>query len=185
MSLRAPTLPGRNQILYNHSMISKGITALLTATGLYTTVAGINFIAKKEKAFRMARSLVNNKGIINLGAGIHRSAFALAVANSPEVVVNVDLVPDGLSNYITVDLEETPWPFQDKEFDVAFMSHVLEHLENWEQALQEAQRIADYVVLVLPHPLSLAGHLSPEHRQHFGFDDLQILKNIPGIFIYY
>lgn len=148
-----------------------GIFGSLYGIGIYA-----NFTIKKERALALARSLYIDKGIINLGAGCSRTGFSEAVCELPEVVFNVDLVGD-CSKCITINLEETPLPFNDRQFDVAFASHVLEHLENWEQALNEWTRIADYVVIVLPNPLSISGWIHPAHKQHFSFSDMNYMRN--------
>jgi hypothetical protein len=155
------------------------------ATSLYFLWDGLNLLGKKQEAFAVAKSLASDKGILNLGAGVHRSPFGMTVAKSPEVTLNVDVTPDGLTNYLVFNLEEVPWPFGPKQFSVAFMSHCLEHLENWQEVLEEAQRVSDYVVLVLPHPLSPTGRLDPDHRQHFSFDDIASLQKAQGIIVYY
>jgi len=141
--------------------------------------------AQKRVAFNQAKKLVKNKGIINLGAGIYRQPFAYSVAHSPEVKLNVDITPDGVSNFLQLDLNQTPYPFKDKQFDVCFSSHVLEHLENWQDALNEMTRIADYVVIAIPHPLNLLACLNPNHKQHFSFSKIREIRNFPNVFVHY
>lgn len=139
---------------------------------------------QRNRAFERAKELSNNKGIVNLGAGIHRNLFAYSVAHSPEVTLNTDLKPDGVTNFITLNLEETPYPFGDKEFDVAFASHIIEHLNNWKGALEEMERIADWVVIALPHPSDLFAALNPAHKQHFTVKDIEALQK-DNVLIYY
>jgi len=141
--------------------------------------------AKKRVAFNQAKRLAKNKGIINLGAGIHRQPFAYSTAHSPEVKLNVDITPDGVSNFLQLDLEQTPYPFSDKQFDVCFASHVLEHLDNWEEALNEMVRIADYVIIAIPHPLDFFACLNSNHKQHFSFSKIRSISNLPNIFVHY
>lgn len=153
----------------------KAIKVVGTLGSLYGIAVLINFINQKESALQYARSLVNSKGIINLGAGCSRTGFAEAVCELPEVVYNVDLGGD-CPKCMVVNLEKAPLPFTDKQFDVAFASHVLEHLENWEQALDEWTRIADHTVVVLPNPLSIGGWVYSEHKQHFSFGDMDYIR---------
>jgi len=153
-------------------------------TTIYVSWEQIHILRKKQEAFRKAKSLTSDKGIINLGAGPHRSFFAQRVIYSPEVVANVDIAADGVPRYIQLDLEQ-PLPFREKQFDVALMSHSLEHLSNWQLAFDEARRVADCVVIALPHPFSLSGQLHPGHWQHFSFSDMQRLKSYPGVFVFY
>ena len=158
----------------------------LALTGLgYIIVSAGRHLAVKKRAFNYARSLFSSKGIINLGAGPHRTLLAREIAESPEVVVNIDLVPDGLPQFTQLDIEVDALPFSDKQFDCSFMSHVLEHLYDWEFALNEAIRVADYVVVVLPHPVSIAGLLNPDHRQHFNVRDMKDIEHMyPSVKIF-
>ena len=155
-------------------MNSKIVVALLSGT----LVDSFHVAQVKTKAFAYAQSLVNGKGIINLGAGPHRPSSEY-FANAREVVVNIDAVRDGLPNFIQLDIEREYLPFGDKQFDCSFMSHVLEHLSDWQFALDEACRVSDSVIVVLPHPFSPSGLLHPSHKQHFGF---QAMKDIETSF---
>lgn len=97
----------------------------------------LHVVTTKEAAFEEAKRLSGGKGIINIGAGPNRTFGAQVVARDPEVVVNIDIEPDGLPNFIQLDVEMEPLPFADKQFGVAYCSHVLEHLDNWEFALND------------------------------------------------
>ena len=169
------------------------LTALLLLGGLakaalatYALSDFIHMTATKDAAFEEAKRLSNGKGIINIGAGPHRTYQAQIIAESSEVLSNVDIVPDGLPRFLQFDIEDQGLPFSDKEFGCAFASHVLEHLDNWSFALAEASRVADYVVIVLPHPAYFSGWLTPEHRQHFSRDDIEEMAQLyPNVEVYY
>lgn len=139
-------------------------------------LTAINHVVQKKTAFDYARSLTSARGIINLGA-TGSTAWSWEIANDPLVALNVDISPEFccpphlLPKFLQWDLN-TPLPLPDKSFDVAYASHVLEHLDNWQLALGEMFRVADNVVLVLPHPLSLMNYLNEDHKQHFSFDDI-------------
>ena len=132
--------------------------------------------AVKEIAFEKAKELSNGRGIVNFGSGAYRQPFAHSVANSPEVVLNVDLIPSRVNNFYQWDLNKTPYPFEDRQFDVAFASHILEHLDNWPGALTEMKRIADHVVIALPHPYDIVAVLNPNHKHHFATDTIDALR---------
>jgi len=158
---------------------------LFAGVAIVTTASVAHHISTKERAFSYAKSLVGDKGIINLGAGPHRTLLADVIANSPEVRANLDIVPDGLPNFMQWDIEE-PLPFGDKTFDVTFASHVLEHLDNWQFTMNEATRVADHAVIVLPHPLSPGGWLNPYHKQHFSTSDMAEMEStFPNTTIFY
>jgi len=161
-----------------------GIGASLAAA--YTMCDIFSVVTTKEVAFEEAKRLSGGKGIINIGAGPNRTFGAQVVARDPEVLANIDIDPDGLPNFIRLDVESDSLPFADKQFGVAYCSHVLEHLDNWEFALNEMVRVADYVVIVLPDPKYFSGWIDPEHKQHFSPDDInQILQLYPNVVVYY
>ena len=160
--------------------------ALFGSVGACAAADIFHVVTTKEVAFEEAKRLSNGKGIINIGAGPNRTFGAQVVAWDPEVVVNIDIEPDGLPNFIQLDVESEPLPFADKQFGVAYCSHVLEHLDNWQFCLDEMVRVADYVVIVLPDPQYFSGWIDPEHKQHFSIDDItQILKLYPNVVVYY
>lgn len=161
--------------------IGIGVAAAVIATAI---IDQVQTAETKEHAFNYAKSLAGEKGIINLGATgymMFDRTQSQIIAESLEVVANLDIVPDGMPNFMQWDIEEG-LPFADKAFDVAFASHVLEHLDDWEFALSEATRVADHVVVVLPHPFSPGGWLVPAHKQHFTKSDIvQIEAAFPSV----
>jgi SAM-dependent methyltransferase len=52
--------------------------------------------------------------------------------------------------FVDYDLNNTPYPFKDKEFDYAICSHVLEHLDDPVSALKEITRIAKAGYIEIP-----------------------------------
>lgn len=135
----------------------------------YIVFLTLNFFTTKQRAFDEAERLAGSKGIVNIGSGCSRTALAKRICLKPGIT-NVDIV-DGNAPVYLADLELGTLPFATKEFGCAYASHVLEHLQNWQGALDEWARIADYVIVVVPHPLSIAGYLSPDHKQFFTFRD--------------
>lgn len=140
----------------------------------------------RKAAFEHARELSNGKGIVNIGAGPHRTYQAQIIAEAPETMANIDIAPNGMPHFIQLDIETDRLPFADKQFGCAFLSHILEHLDNWQLALDEASRVADYAVVVLPHPAYFSGWLIPAHRQHFSVDDINEMAGLyPNVVVYY
>jgi len=169
------------------------LTALLVLGGLakaavatYALSDILHMTATKDAAFEEARSLSNGKGIINIGCGPHRTYQAQVIAEHPEVLVNLDIALNGMPHFIQLDVERETLPFADKQFGCTFSSHVLEHLDNWQFALGEMVRVADYVVVVLPHPGYFSGWVWPSHRQHFLRDDIERMVELyPNVEVYY
>jgi len=154
--------------------------------GAYAAVDALHMTATKEVAFEEAKRLSNGKGIINLGAGPHRTYQGQIIAESPEIFSNIDIVPNGMPHFLQLDLEKSALPFANKQFGCAFASHVLEHLDNWQFSLAEMVRVADNVVVVLPDPLYFSGWLAPNHEQHFSVGEIdEIAELYPEVMVYY
>ena len=169
-----------------NSIALLGLGGLVSALGVCALLDLLHVTVTKDVAFEEANRLSNGKGIINLGAGPHRTYQAQIIAESPEILANIDIAPDGIPRFLQLDIESESLPFSDKQFGCAFASHVLEHLHNWQFALAEACRVADYVVVVLPHPAYFSGWLAPEHRQHFSMDDINAIAQLyPNVLVYY
>lgn len=169
-----------------------------TALGLFVVGAFASFVVRivaseslhhittKSAAFEEAKRLAGARGIINLGAGPHQAFMAQVIAEQPEVLSNIDITPNGMPHFMQLNLEMGRLPYTDKQFGCAFASHILEHLDNWQFALSEMVRVADYVVVVLPHPANFGGWLVPEHKQHFSRDDIDELAQLyPNVEVYY
>ena len=162
------------------------VGSLVGFAGKYVACDLLHVTATKDAAFEEAKRLSNGKGIINLGAGPHRTYQAQVIAEAPENQSNIDIAPDGMPHFLQLDIERELLPFGDKQFGCAFLSHVLEHLDNWQFALAEASRVADYMVVVMPHPAYFSGWLQPAHKQHFSVDDINDIAELyPDVVVYY
>jgi ubiquinone/menaquinone biosynthesis C-methylase UbiE len=148
----------------------------------------------KAESWDKAKSICGPKGIINVGCGAGALSLRLGYrgginrASDPEVKANIDKDPNnnGFPNFYQIDVNSQPLPFGNKEFGLAYCSHVLEHLSNWQFTMNEMQRVADFTILVLPSPLSPSGWLSQAHEQHFSVKDMEkIVKHYPNTIIYY
>ena len=64
-------------------------------------------------------------------------------------VTFVDLDDFGLKNYVKANAEDLP--FRDKEFDVASMTEILEHIPNQITAIKEAMRVAKKIIITVPY----------------------------------
>ena len=171
-------------------MATKGLVMLLggltAALGACAACDLLHLTTTKAAAFEHARQLSNGKGIINIGAGPHRTYQAQVIAEQPEILANIDVTPNGMPRFMQLDIEQETLPFTDKQFGCVFASHVLEHLDNWQFALAEMVRVANNVVIVLPHPAYFSGWLCPGHRQHFLRDDIEVIAQLyPNVVIYY
>ena len=114
----------------------------------------------RRNALWVARQLasVSNKQSINIGA----NCGGWLVPDFGDV--KCDIRPKhGCVPCDILDLSQ----YQDKQFSVAFLSHVLEHVEEPEKALVEVERIADHVVVVLPVATDPSAFFHPDHKWMF------------------
>lgn len=104
----------------------------------------------------------SKKTIINLGCGKVRIPGSLGV----------DRVK--IENYVDIihDLDKTPYPFQKNSVDEIHMYHVLEHLHNPLQKLEEIHRIlkpGGIIYLRVPHFSSMGAFSDITHVRPFGY----------------
>ena len=68
------------------------------------------------------------------------------------------------------DIEQKPWPFKEGEFDVVFMNHSLEHVDDVLSVLGEAHRIlkgGGRLIVQVPHFRATDAFVDPTHRHFF------------------
>jgi ubiquinone/menaquinone biosynthesis C-methylase UbiE len=80
--------------------------------------------------------------------------------------VNMDIAQKEVSNFIIGDVQNM-WMFHDKQFGAVYASHVLEHVENPEETLEELHRVADSVFIITPLPCWPTAWLGPGHKWIF------------------
>jgi len=80
------------------------------------------------------------------------------------VDIDEDAEPD-----VVHDLDEFPYPFEENEYETCWLIHILEHLENPDEALEEAKRIAsDRVIAIIP----IGERDDPDHERVYMPEDL-------------
>ena len=71
---------------------------------------------------------------------------------------------------IVHDLSIFPWPLPENEFDVIFMSHCLEHVDDLLKTLAEINRISRrgaHIIIQVPYFRSTDAFTDPTHRHFF------------------
>lgn len=71
---------------------------------------------------------------------------------------------------IVHDLSMFPWPLRDDEFDVIFVSHCLEHVDDLLKTLSEMNRISRtgaHIIIQVPYFRSTDAYTDPTHRHFF------------------
>lgn len=82
--------------------------------------------------------------------------------------INLDISKDYLPDVIS-DLEQ-PLPFKSESFYFVYASHILEHIKNYYQLIQEIWRVLKMdgiFVAVVPHAYSRAAIADPSHVRLF------------------
>ena len=136
----------------NLSFKHLALGATLFSVGAYV----YDVIVRPARAAKKARKISDGMGkpMLNVGAGTDKSSLRAKLLGSQLVGdVNVDIsasrgTPHGRNRVSFADVQKLP--FKDKEFGVAYSSHVLEHVDDPVRALQELDRVADKVVAVVP-----------------------------------
>lgn len=73
------------------------------------------------------------------------------------------------------DFNKTPWPFADDSFDLVFLNHALEHVDDVLRTLEEIHRIAlsgGRVVIQVPYFRSTDAYTDPTHKHFFTSESL-------------
>ncbi len=106
--------------------------------------------------------MTNEKVILNLGCGKTRIPNSLGV-DSAMITGYTDVIHD---------LDITPYPFDSSSVDEIHMYHVLEHLKNPLQKLEELHRILKpegVLYLRMPHFSSMGAFTDITHVRPFGY----------------
>ncbi len=86
-----------------------------------------------------------------------------------EGYVNLDRVElDGVD--VVHDLEKFPYPFDDNEFDEIYCKHVLEHIENFMEIMEELYRISKpeaRMKIISPYFSGQGAYNDPTHKRFF------------------
>ncbi|MFA6888333.1 MAG: class I SAM-dependent methyltransferase [Candidatus Woesearchaeota archaeon] len=86
--------------------------------------------------------------------------------------VNIDIIPlQGVN--IVHDLNKTPYPFKDNEFEEVYVDNVLEHLDNMSKIIKEIYRILKpngKAIIKVPHFTSHDTWAHPQHTRAFAYD---------------
>ena len=96
--------------------------------------------------------------ILDIGCGKHKTPGAVGLDNNPRTGADV-----------IHDLEFTPYPFDENEFDVVVGNQVIEHIDDVMGVMAELYRITrpgGTIRLDTPHYSDIASFTDPTHRHH-------------------
>ena len=113
-----------------------------------------------------------NMKILDLGCGKRKHSGAIGVDFNANT--DADVVHD-LNNY--------PYPFDDNTFDKIYCSHILEHLDNLVNAMNEIHRISKpnaMVIIRVPHFSQAGAWGNPTHRRAFALHTFSYFEEDSG-----
>ncbi len=100
------------------------------------------------------------------GSNGFRRMFSIANHGYGDTCVDLDpRACTGSKRFVQADIRSLP--FSNKEFGVAYCSHVLEHMPNvpdLQKAYSELKRVADAVFICVPRRDTLLAWLAPDHH---------------------
>ena len=108
-----------------------------------------------EKARQAARK--TNKPLLNVGC---KAVYA------HRCDVNLDIVVRQVPNFVRGDIQNL-YMFSDKQFGAVYASHVLEHVDDPDRALEELRRVSENLFIITPLPIFPWTWLHPEHKWLF------------------
>ena len=127
----------------------------------------------EEDEINLETSIRKLKKKLNLGCGgdIRRS--------SEEDWVNLDFI-QGNGVDVVHDLEKTPYPFNDHEFDYIIAQNIIEHLDNFTGAIEEITRILKkkaILEIIVPYH---SQEVSEFHKRLFRYNSFSV-SNITNL----
>lgn len=115
--------------------------------------------------------------ILDVGCGINKLAGSIGIDRNPASRADV-----------ICDLDRFPYPFRDSSFDGLQAVHVIEHVSDVIQTMEEFYRLvcADgEVFIVTPHYTDFSSFCDPTHRWHLTSFSLRYFGEDHGGFGYY
>ncbi len=124
---------------------------------------------------------------VGCGTGALLTRIKIA-ANPPKRLVGVDFVVDDAASLDGIEYKEArieDLPFADNEFDTVICTHVIEHLLDYRQAIEELRRIAKKrLIIVVPREREYRYTFNP----HFNFfpythSFLRAVHPVPAVYL--
>lgn len=116
--------------------------------------------APQDKRSKALQAPTRNLRVLNLGCGV----------DYMEGAINVDRFASKVD--VRHDLDQTPYPFVDNEFDDIRCMNIIEHLENIVEVMQELHRVGRpgcRVTIRVPHFRSACLYEDITHRRGFAW----------------
>ncbi|CAN5337225.1 hypothetical protein BH18ACI2_BH18ACI2_00950 [soil metagenome] len=107
--------------------------------------------------------------ILDICCGKHKTPGSIGLDNNPRT--DADVIHD---------LDVTPYPFPDNEFDLIIGNQVIEHLDDVLAVVAELYRIAKpgaIIRLDTPHYSDIASYTDPTHKRHLTTESFAYFTN--------
>jgi SAM-dependent methyltransferase len=104
-------------------------------------------------------SILGEAKALDVGCGSRKLAGA----------VGMDIVKTPAVD-VVCDVNRTPWPFTDGSFDLVFLNHALEHVDDVVATMNEIHRVltpGGRAVIQVPYFRSIDAYTDPTHRHFF------------------
>jgi len=121
------------------------------------------------------------------GKGAKMKVLDLGCGKKKHSIKNAEVI--GLDKYrlegveMVHDLENTPLPFKDNEFDRVICQYILEHIENFFPLMAEIWRILKpngIVEILVPYCMSVSAFASQDHKRFFSMSSfIYFIPNHP------
>ncbi len=114
---------------------------------------------------------------LDVGCGINKLAGAIGIDRNPSSRADV-----------ICDLDRFPYPFRDSSFDKLQAIHVIEHVSDVIETMEEFHRLVragGEVFIVTPHYTDFSSFCDPTHRWHLNSFSLRYFGEDHGGFGYY
>jgi SAM-dependent methyltransferase len=114
---------------------------------------------------------------LDVGCGLNKAPGAIGIDRNPDAAADV-----------LCDLDRFPYPFADDSFDRLVATHVIEHVRDVIQTMEEFHRLVragGRVSLTTPHYTDFSSFCDPTHRWHLNSFSFRYFGQDHGGFGYY
>jgi SAM-dependent methyltransferase len=129
-------------------------------------IKGILVAGASNVGLAIAFDTINAQGKLNAGREASKLSgkplLNLSCGHTSYGDINADIIEREVPNFQLIE-PNAPLPFADKQFAAVYSAHTLEHVENPNALMDELERVADLVLVVLP-PIWYFYTWNPAHK---------------------
>ncbi len=143
-----------------------------------------SFVLEHVQRYQFATQFVNGKTVLDLGCGEGYGTKILKDAGANQVIgvdINQEVIKQARKDYSSRGIsfragDAQGLELKDESFDLVVSLELIEHLQNYQQYLQEVKRVLKspgIFVLSTPNKDNYRGQTSPFHIKEFSLEELQ------------